>query len=256
MQTSVQNNRSIRLGSAIMMVNWVNIGALENTKLKVEISVISLVADNAKLEPRKKITKASITADMWEINLDTLATIDGVGTLSSVASTPISPTAEVVLASGSWASNTPLFFAGRQSNWGVATAISVKNGSTTLTLGTDYAIINENGKTGIVRIGTSLATSGIGINVAYTYTPAASKSYTGKDIIKLIGMYPVEVYNTDENGKKFGISFPLAYNSAGIEWSFSPDEKLDQVMKQPLEFTAFPDSTNTFFVMYDEQAYQ
>jgi hypothetical protein len=237
------------------MAGGVNLGAAENAKLKVEESVISLVADNAKLPPRKKITKVSVMADLWEINLDNLATLDGIGTLTSVAASPISPTAEVVLATGSWGSNAPLFFAGRQATGLVATAIVVKNGASTLVLGTDYSIILENGKTGIVRIGTALATTGIGINVAYTYTPAASKSYTGKDIMKLIGLYQVEIYNIDENGKKFGITIPQAYNSAGIEWSFSPDEKLDQVMKQPVEFTAFPDSTNTLFVMYDEQVY-
>lgn len=244
------------MGSAVIMWNGVNIGALQNSKLKIEESVISLVADNAKLPPRKKITSASIMADIWEINLDTLATLDAVGTLTSVAATPVSPTAEVLQASGSWGTNTPLFFAGKQATGLIATAIVVKNGVTTLTLGTDYAVILENGKTGIVRVGTALTLTGIGINVGYTYTPAASKTYTGKDVMKLIGMYPVEIYNMDENGKKLGITFPQGYNASGIEWNFSADEKLDEVMKQSIEIKAFPDSTGVLFSIYDEQAYQ
>lgn len=195
-------------------------------------------------------------ADIWEINLDNLSTIDGVGVLSTVAGTPVSPTAEVLQASGSWPTATPLFFAGKQATGLVATAIVVKNGATTLTLGTDYQIILENGRTGIVRVGTALTLTGIGINVAYTYTPAVSKTYTGSDVTKLIGMYPVEIYNLDENGKKLGITFPLGYNAAGIEWSFAPDEKLDEVMKQSIEIRAFPDPSGVLFRIYDEQAYQ
>lgn len=256
MQTTVQSSRAVRLGSAVIAWNGVNIGALQNAKLKIDESVVSLVADNAKLPPRKKITAASIMADLWEINLDTLATLDGVGDLTSVAGSSTPVTNEVVKASGTWATNEVLFVAGKNANGAIASSITVKNGATTLVLGTDYALVLENGKTGIVRVGTGLATSGIGINVSYTYTPAASKTYTGKDVMKLIGMYSVEIYNLDENGKKLGITFPQGYNNSGIEWSFTPDEKLDEVMKMPIEIKAFPDASGVLFQIYDEQVYQ
>lgn len=255
MQTTVQNSRSIRLGSATLTVNGVNVGALQNAKLKVEESILQLVADNARLAPRKRIMKATISADLWEIWFDALALLDGVGTLTSTpgSSTPV--TNEVLKATGAtWNTNEILFFANAQGAGTVATAITVKNNSTNLVLGTDYAIVVLNGKTGVVRVGTGLVALTNGIRVDYTVTPNVKKTYTGLDVTKLIGTYPVEIANIDENGKKFGIKFPSAYNASWIEWSFSSDEKLDEVMKYPIELTALPDATNTFFIMEDEQS--
>ena len=254
MQTTVQNEKTIRFGSAVIAVNGINIGALQGAKLNVEESVLTLVADNAKLKPRKKVTKATVMADLWEINLDTLALLDGCGTLVSIpgSSTPV--TAEVLRASGSWASNEVLFFANAQGDGSVAASIVLKNGATTLTAGTDYAIVIVNGKTGVARIGSALTLTGIGLNVGYSYTPNVKKTYSALDIIKLVELFSVDIYNIDEDGKKLGIKFNKAYNSKGIEWSFTPDDKLDEVMKYPVELTAFPDSGNKLFEIYDEQA--
>lgn len=254
MQTTVQSARAIRLGSATLTVNGINVGALQNAKLKIEESILQLVADNARLAPRKRITKATISADLWEIGFDALALLDGVGTLTSTPGTSTNVTSEVLKVAGAtWNTNEVLFFANAQGAGTVATAIVIKNNSTTLVLGTDYSIVVVNGKTGVVRIGTGLVALTTGIKADYTYTPNVKKTYTGLDVTKLIGMYPVEISNIDENGKKFGIKFPQAYNASGIEWSFSSDEKLDEVMKYPIELTALPDATNTWFIMDDEQ---
>ena len=56
-QTTVQNERSIRLGSAKLLVDGVDIGALQNAKLEVKMEVFQLKPDNAELTPRKKFRR-------------------------------------------------------------------------------------------------------------------------------------------------------------------------------------------------------
>lgn len=254
MHTSAQSVRSVRLGSWIMYINNVNVGLLEGAELDTTKNVLQVKAENGRLPPRTKLEKVSFKASLYEINLANFDILDGAGTGAVVAATPVSPTAEVLQASGSWATNTPLYFAGRQSTGWVATAVVVKNGASTLVLGTDYAIVLDNGRTGIVRVGTALTLTGIGINVAYTYTPAASRSYTYSDVIKALSLYEVRFENTDELGKKFIVTIPQGYNVENLKLGFGSDDKLDEVMKFPISFEAYPDATNRMLVISDEQA--
>jgi hypothetical protein len=136
----------------------------------------------------------------------------------------------------------------------VVSSIVVKNGATTLTLGTDYAVVLENGKTGIVRVGTALTLSGIGLNIGYTYTPNAKNVYTYSDIIRAISLYEAKFVNTDENGKKFSVTIPKGYNVGNLSFAFSSDDKLDEAMTYPLEFEAYPDQNNVMLILEDEQA--
>lgn len=254
MHTSAQNSRSVRLGSGIMYINNVNIGLLEAAELDTTRSVLQIKADNGRLPPRVKLEKVMFKATLYEVNLANFDTIDGAGVSSTVAAAPVSPTAEVLQASGTWNTNAVLYFAGKQATGGVATSITVKNGATTLTLGTDYAIVNDNGRTGITRVGTALTLTGIGINVAYTYTPAASRVYTYSDIIKALSLYEVRFENTDELGKKFIVTIPQGYNVENLKLGFGSDDKLDEAMKFPISFEAYPDATNRMLVISDEQA--
>ncbi len=254
MQTSVQNSRSIRLGSGTLSIDGVNVGALEKAKLDVTFKVLQLKADNARLTPRKSIDKVQFSANLFEILLANLEKIDGFGTATDTAGVSTPVTAEVLRASGNWASSEAIFFANANGDGSQVASIVVKNGATTLTAGTDYAVVVENGKTGVVRIGTALTLSGIGLNVGYSYVPNAKKTYTFNDVVKAIGFYEVKFENVDENGKKFSITIPKGFNTENLTLEFPSDEKLDEAMKYPVKFEAYPDSSNRLLVIDDEQA--
>lgn len=255
-QTTVQNEKSIRLGSCICRVNGVNIGALQNAKFVVEVATSQLKADNAELDPRKKVTSAKVTCDAWEINIDNLAKFDGIGTVSSTPASPKTVTGEKLLDGGQrLKKGTSLILAGAQHDGSVATAITLKNGSATIP-SSDYAVgLTTDGKTQIVYTGNEInAVNAAGLKVDYTYTPAARKTYVVKDVIKLIETFPVELENTDADGKKFIIELPKAYNTKGVDFDFQSDDKLDEVMKYPLEFMAQPIPNKDLYYIHDEQA--
>lgn len=253
-QTTVQNAKSVRLGSGVFKIGGVNIGLLKGAKVTADRSVVQFKADNGFLPPRAKLAKVKIEADLYEINLANFALIDGAGVASAVAGVSTPVTAEVLRAIGTWGTNEiifPLFSNGDKT---VVSSIVVKNGATTLALGTDYAVVVENGKTGIVRVGTALTLTGIGLNMGYTYTPNAKNIYTYSDIMKSITLAQATFENTDENGKKFTVRIPKGYNTANISFAFASDDKLDEAVTFPISFEAYPDENNQLLVIEDEQA--
>jgi hypothetical protein len=253
-QTSAQKVSSIRYGSGVMRINGVNVGLINKAKLEAKYTMIEIKASNGRLPPKKKIESAIFTAELVEVDLTTINSIDTYGVLTTVsgASTPV--TAEVVRASGSWGTNELIFLANGDGDKTVVSSIVVKNGATTLTVGTDYAIVVENGKTGIVRVGTALTLSGIGLNVGYTYTPNASKKLTYSDVIKLVQYCDFSFINTDENGKEFRVIIPKGYSAADITMEFPDDDATDTTLVTPIEVRAFPDSGNVMLRIEDEQS--
>ncbi|MDR0607075.1 MAG: hypothetical protein LBG52_01695 [Candidatus Peribacteria bacterium] len=99
MQTSVQKPNSIRLGSVIFEGDfgggYVNLGALKGAVLNVSISSMQLVFDNAKMEPRNKINELTLTASLYEFNLQNFNEITGLGAFSSVDGTQTSATQSI-----------------------------------------------------------------------------------------------------------------------------------------------------------------
>lgn len=255
MQTSVQNSSSIRLGSGTLSIDGVNVGALEKAKLDVTFKVLQLKADNTRLAPRKSIDKVQFSANLFEILLANLEKIDGFGTATDTAGASIPVTAEVLRASGTFAATDVLYFANANGDKTAVSSVVVKNGATTLTAGTDYVVVlGSDGRTGIARVGTSLTLTGIGLNVSYSYVPNVKKTYTFNDVVKAIGYYEVKFENVDENGKKFSITIPKGFNTENLTFEFASDEKLDEAMKYPVKFEAFPDASNRLLVIEDEQA--
>ena len=253
-QTQVQNAKSVRLGSGVFKIGGLNIGLLKGAKVTADRSVVQFKADNGFLPPRAKITKVKIEADLYEINLANFALIDGAGVATAVAGVSTPVVGEVIRATGTWATNEVLFSKYANGNNTVTTGIVVKNGATTLVLGTDYAVVLENGKTGIVRIGTALTLSGIGLNIGYTYLPNATNVYTYSDILRSITLAQASFENADENGKKFRVTIPKGYNTANINFAFASDDKLDEAMTYPISFEAYPDENNQLLIIEDEQA--
>ena len=255
MHTSAQNVRSIRLGSGIMYINNVNVGLLEAAELDTTKNVLQVKADNGKLPPRVKLEKVLFKANLYEINLANFDLIDGGGTGAVVAGVSTTVTAEILKASGTWAPGETIFLDYSNGDGSMITPTNVKNGaSSTLVAGTDYTPVVVNGKSGVTRIGSALTLTGIGLNSTYNYTPNASRTYTYSDIIRAISLYEVRFENTDELGKKFKVTIPQGYNVENLKLGFGSDEKLDEVMKFPISFEAYPDATNRMLVIEDEQA--
>lgn len=253
-QTSVQKASSIRYGSGTMRINGVNVGLINKAKLDATYKMIEIKASNGRLPPKKSLESAIFSAELVEVDLTTLNSIDTFGVLSTVAgaSTPVA--AEILRASGTFDANEPIFFANANGDKTVVSSIVVKNGATTLTLGTDYAVVLENGKTGIVRIGTALTLSGIGLNVGYTYTPNASKKLTYSDIIKLVQYCEFSFVNVDEFNKEFRVIIPKGYSASNITMEFPDDDATDTTLVTPIEIRAFPDASNVMFRIEDEQS--
>jgi hypothetical protein len=57
--------------------------------LSVTKAITEIVLDNAKLDPQVKIEEAVISANLYEIALDNLQTIDGLATYSTTSASPV-----------------------------------------------------------------------------------------------------------------------------------------------------------------------
>jgi hypothetical protein len=253
MQTSAQNVKSIRFGSGILEVGGVNVGLISGAKFELARNIIKIAADNGKLPVKKKIASVKMSAELYELNLTNLATIDTHGVLTNTtgASTPV--TGEVLGAAGVYPANSKVTVA-NGSSAGIITAVTLKNNGVTITPATNYTLLLEpDGKTSIVFMLQQTIT-GTGLTIDYTYTSITNKTITRSDVAKLVGYYAINFYNTDENGKKFSIQIPKAYQSASIARTFASDEAVDAVAKCPVDFEAFPDANNVMLKIIDEQA--
>lgn len=254
MQTTVQNEKAIRLGSGILRVDGINIGALQNAKLSVKLETSQLKADNAILDPRRKVSEAKISCDSWEINLEKLAKFTGIGTINKVSAEALTIESEIIAEKDTRVRRGQVFsLKEKNGNGEAATIVQINNGN-----GADIkASFTPNvidGKTFLTYTGGDASILEGGLKVKYTVTPTARATYTLKDIASLIRTSRVEFENTNAEGKKFIIEFPRAYNVGGIDLAFQSDEKLDEVMKLPLEFQALATPDKDLLYIHDEQA--
>jgi hypothetical protein len=190
-----------------------------------------------------------MTAEIWELYLDKLASLDGHGDLTSVAGTSTNVTGEVLSADGA-AANVPLKLAKSNALGAIPTSITLnQNGSTAVTAA-NYVTYVKNGETYIVP---KIALTGE-VNIDYTVTPATAKVLTWSDVSKVLSFHEFKMINTDENGKALTITIPKGYSGSNLTWGFLSDDTVDDVMKQPIELTAYPDANNQLLVITDEQA--
>lgn len=254
MQTAVQKSSSIRLWSVKMLLDNVNVGLLESSQLEVIYNLINLRAHNWYLPPRKKIESVKVTASLWELFFDNIAKIDSHGVFTNVASTPVTVTAE---AHGTgWIVGQPFKLANKNGDNTSVASIVVKADGGALVLNTNYRVYvadgtnGENGYTYIVPVTTSSAV----ITADYSYTPNTKKRAVWSDVTKLISLYELKLINTDENGKTLTVTLPKWYSAGNMTWWFVADDAVDEVMKMPFEFQAYPDDSNQLLVIEDEQA--
>lgn len=119
-----------------MLLDNVDVGLLENSKLDLTYTTIELKAHNGYLPPRKKIDKVKITAELWELFFDNLAKIDAHGVFTNIAASPVSITGE---AKGTgWTIGQPIMISNKNGANTIVTSIVVKGDGSPLTAGTNY----------------------------------------------------------------------------------------------------------------------
>lgn len=253
--TKVQNERSVRVGSGVLKKGGVNLGLLEKAMLEMTVTTLQIRAHNGFLPPRKKVEKVTFSAELYEINLANFDKIDGLGESELITTSPKQITGEILKKSGSLEKNSIFTLQNKSSTGAVVTAVTLKNGSETIPT-SDYAVaVDKNGNSQIVYTGNkinSLSTGGLSVD--YTYVPAQKRTYTVKDIIKVIQLEDVTFENVDEFGKVFRIRIPEGYNTENMKLEFGSNDKLDEVMKLPIKIEAYPDEQGRLLIIEDEQA--
>ncbi len=260
MQTTVQKEPAIRLGSGIFYVwngsEYVNLGAIKNAVLNVSKLISEMVFDNAKMSPKSKIEEALFSADMYEIDLTNLQLIDGIADYSTLDGTPVVITDEIVLATGLvWGEGEILTLDNGNGDGSVVSLTAFTNNNIALVDGTDFEVYVENGVTKMLNIkGSDITSAGDGIEATYTYTPNASKTQVYRDIMRAMNTNKFKFVNTDDDGKELSIEFFSGYNRGNLEVSFLSDETTDDASYTPLEIKAFPTDNQDLFQIVDEQS--
>ena len=242
-QTAIQVPEAIRKGSVRVLIgddfsSLVDIGALRNPVINSLKEDQRIEFDNADgLDYFIKGDRIQLTADLAEINFDTIEVLDaGHVTKSTVAGTPVSG-AEQVITSGGWNYSTFIPFANQNGNGTSPTLNSVTGGTDgALVEDTDFYITqDENGKWGIIIIDSAdVTTLAQTITIDYDYTPNASKKLTPIATGKKIGKC-MRIINTDNNGKSIWVDIENGTNKAPITMDFAGDEEED-VAIQAIDF--------------------
>lgn len=255
MQNTVQKVSSVRFGSGVLSMSsddgatWVNLGAIKDANMSVTKSIIEVVMDNARMAPKVRIDEAVFSANLYEIALENLQTIDWFATYSTVDASPVNVTAE---AHGTgWVVGVPFKLTHKDWDNTLVSSVVVDEDAVALTLNTDYRIfLGGDGYTYILPV---TAQTGA-ITVDYTYTPLASKQQLYKDVVKTLATNRFKFVNTDEDGLEFGIEVYEGYNRAGIEATFLPDDTTDDALNIPIEIKAYPVTwSQNMFRIFDEQ---
>lgn len=256
MQTTVQNTKSIRLGSVKWLVDWVDYWLLDSAVMEIAYKILSLKASNWKLPPKTKPESVKISCEMYEIHLPNVKTLDSNFDYALVAWSPVEVEVEPLkVATSTWATWEKLVLANRNGNKSLVTPLVIKNWSTTLTKDTDYyAYTERNWDVIIERIGSNLTVASWGLTATYTYTPATMHKLTLKDVMKVAEYRENKFINTDENWKELRIIMPKWYKSNWWNLSFANDEDVDQAMKPAIEITADVNEDNTLLIIEDEQS--
>lgn len=262
-QTSVQNQNAIPLGSCKLEIeNWpgdfldmVDVGILSGAVLTIARKTTTITPDNAPEIPVEvRVTGGTVKATLLEWSLDTLEKL-GVGTVVSVAGTPVSGATKAV-AAGAWSYGEFIPVTDEPS-----AAITGVSGGTDgpLVENTDYIVVTTaEGATGIIVIDSAtVTTEDQAVTVTYGYTPIASKSIT----LGGVGAAPVYVAcrltNTNAAGKQRGYRLYKAQFSADIEHTYNSDDEA-KPSGLPITLTVYVDysraENDQVVGLFDEQA--
>lgn len=114
--------------------------------MSVDYSVLQIRAHNGYLPPKKKPNAVEFKAELYEIDVDNLVTVDGAGAKTAVAGSSVSVTDE---AHGTgWTQGQPIRLNNKDADNSSVQSIVVKGGGSTLTLNTDYRVFVGDGTNG------------------------------------------------------------------------------------------------------------
>jgi len=251
-QTAVQNSNTISFGSGKLEVSayggggYINLGAVRNIVFDETFIKTDILSDNAGvIKTRVSEHKASLAADLMEIDMDNLYLIrGGIDSLTPVAGAPVVGHSELIL-SGAWLFNKFIELPHQNSAGTLITVTSVTASTNgLLVVAVDYDNVLVGTKTGImVKDSTLVTTESQNLTIIYTYTPAVSHTLSsgGKYTITPIA---VKVTNTDETAKTCIIELYKATNEQGITINFQPDESGDPNVI-PIKITGNTDTART-----------
>lgn len=260
-QTATQHSETIRFGSAKIEVgpdveHLTNLGLATGVKFTEESTPITLKPDNApEIIVGVKDHTATVEFEMWEVNLTNLNLIrGGIDTLSNVAATEATATAEAHVLTG-----TTGVRLNHKNGSGAKVTISasVALDDEAVVEDTDFVTyIDSEGYTCVARVaGSTKLTSGDTLKVTYAYTPYASTTLSsgGKNTVTA---RVVRLTNTNAAGKVFRITVYAAKNQGGIVLTLPADDG-DEPLKPTITLRGICDTTRSagdqLFEIYDEQ---
>lgn len=258
MQNTIQKTAALRFWSGILSVStddgatYTNLWGLKDAKVTVKKKIKEMVLDNARMPPKIKIEEIKLSATLYEIVLANLNSIDGFADYSSVTGSATPVTAE---AKGTgWTIGKPIRLNYKNGANTQVASIVVKAGGSALTVSTNYVIYvgdGTNGDLGYTYV-VPVTASALAITVDYSYTPYQRNEQLFKDVEKYLSTNRFKFVNLDANGKEFGIEFYKGYNVGDTEFAFKSDDDTD-AMGLWIEIKAFPNSSNAFMRIWDEQ---
>lgn len=258
MQNTIQKQNSIRFWSGILSVStddgatYTNLWGLKDAKVTVKKKIKEMVLDNARMPPKVKIEEIKLSATLYEIVLANLQSIDGFADYSSTAgsSTPV-----VAEAKGTgWVVGKPIRLNNKNGANTSVTVTAVKANAVALTVTTNYTTYvadGTNGDLGYTYV-VPVTANALAITVDYSYTPYQRNEQLFKDVEKYLSTNRFKFVNLDANGKEFGIEFYKGYNVWDTEFAFKSDDDTD-AMGLGIEIKAFPNASNAFMRIWDEQ---
>lgn len=247
MQTTVQNSDVIRMWSVKFSADfgngYVDLWALKDAQLTVNKQKTEFTFDNAKMTPKVKIIDAILSANLYELALDTIQKLNGLGILTTTAWTSTAHTQNI------WnvAANQVVVLECQNGDWtAIASLTSLKSGNTAIQ---DYSLVSVGGKTAI-----AFESAKTNVVAVYNYTPNASKELLFKDIITSQSLNKYKFENENADWKKLIIEFFEWFNNSdSFEIAFQPDDTTDDAASMAVEIKAFPTSDNKLFRIIDEQ---
>lgn len=231
---------------------YVDLGALKNASLKITKQKTELTFDNAKATPKVKILEAILSAELYELSLESIRNINGLGEFSSINGTQQNK-AQLIKA-GSLQANSAFVLEGQNADGSKPTMTSVTYdkwaANTAWAENTNYSLTKVNGKWAIVF----KAVVDKDVEVVYKYTPAKSKELLFKDVISNQSLSKYKFENENGDGKVFMIEFFEWFNNSdNFEISFKSDDETNDASSMQVEIKAFPTKDKKLFRIVDEQ---
>mgnify|MGYP001689466895 FL=1 len=231
---------------------YVNLGALKNASLKITKQKTELTFDNAKMPPKVKILEAILSAELYELSLESIKNINGLGEFSLTNGTQQNKTQ--IIKAGSLQANTAFVLEGQNADGSKPTITSVTYdkgaANTARAENTNYSLAKVDGKWALVF----KAAVDKDVEVVYKHTPAKSKQLLFKDVISNQSLSKYKFENENWDGKVIMIEFFEGFNNSdNFEISFKSDDETNDASSMQVEIKAFPTKDKKLFRIFDEQ---